>query len=331
MSVRKNDLIDRYLNAVKFWLPGKQQKDILAELAVDLQAQLEERESDLGRPLDEADVAELLKQRGSPMRVASGFIPDVRLINPAMFPLYLMVLKVVLLWVLLPTFALVFVGPLFQSGRTTAALLMFFGEAFKTIFFVIGIMTTVFAILDRYHGKWIDNWDPLTLPRVATPSAKMEWYNHFAGFAFGMAAAIFWGVVMWQRGAVVVGPGLRIGVAPIWGQMYWTILALTAARALVDLYCFVRRAWTRGQSYAWLALDIAGIVMAILLLRAGNWVDVVLPNAPQGAAKLVSVINQSIQIGLICAAIIPLYDVWKQVRRLYRGKTGQAAPVLTVS
>jgi hypothetical protein len=328
MSVRKNDLIDRYLNAVKFWLPGKQQKDILAELAVDLQAQVEEREAELGRALEEADVVELLKQRGSPMRVASGYIADIRLINPVMLPLYRMVLKIVLLWVLTPLFALVFVGPVIQSARPGPALLSFFEEAFRALFFVIGIVTVVFALADRYHTKWIDQWNPRKLPRVAAPSQQMEWYNHFAGFAFGIAAVIFWGVMMWHRSAFVVGAGLRISAAPIWGQMYWAILALTAARALVDLYAFVRRAWTRGQSYLWLVLDVAGMAMALLLLRAGNWVDIV---APDGAAKMASVVNGAIQIGLVFAAIVPLYDVVKQVRRLYHGKHGQAAQVLTVS
>ena len=89
----KTDLIDRYLNAVKMWLPRKQQKDILAELAEDLHSQIEERESALGRPLEEADLVALLTRRGSPMRVASGYIPEHRLINPAMLPLYRLVLK----------------------------------------------------------------------------------------------------------------------------------------------------------------------------------------------------------------------------------------------
>ena len=332
MSVQKNDLIDRYLNAVKFWLPRKQQQDILAELAVDLQSQVEDRESALGRPLEEADMVELLRHRGSPMRVASGYLTETRLVNPALIPLFRMVLKVVLLWVLLPTFGLVFVGPVFQSGRPGPALLMFLGEAFRTIFFVIGIMTTVFALLDRYHTQWIDNWDPRTLPRVATHSQQMEWYNHLAGFVFGTAAAIFWGVMMWHRNAFVIAPAFRITVAPIWGQMYGAILALTAARALVDLYSFVRRVWTRGQSYTWLALDVAGIAVALFLLGAGPWVDIFVPNvAPDAAAKFVSLVNSIFQISLVCAAIIPLYDVVKQLRRLYRGKNGQSTQVLTVS
>src|SRR5271165_3173690 len=76
MTETKSDLIDRYLQAVKFWLPKAQQQDILAELSEDLHSQIEEREAALGHPLDEADLAAVLKRRGSPMRVASGFVPE---------------------------------------------------------------------------------------------------------------------------------------------------------------------------------------------------------------------------------------------------------------
>src|SRR5580704_15460269 len=206
----KTDLIDRYLNAVKFWLPGKQQKDILAELAEDLHSQIEERECALGHPLEEAELVALLKQRGSPMRVASGFIPQHRLINPAMLPLYRLVLKIVLLWVLAPLFAIVFIAPVFDSARPGPALLSFFVEAVRALFFVIGIVTSIFALLDRYHAKWVDNWDPRKLPRVPPAHQQMQWYNDFAGFAFGIGAFVFWAVMLWHRSAFVVPSGLRI-------------------------------------------------------------------------------------------------------------------------
>ena len=43
------ELLDRYLQAVRFWLPRKQQDDIIAELGDDLRSQIEEREASLGR------------------------------------------------------------------------------------------------------------------------------------------------------------------------------------------------------------------------------------------------------------------------------------------
>jgi len=69
------DLINRYLQAVKFWLPKNQKQDIVAELAEDLRSQIEDREAELGRQLNESEVAELLKQRGRPVLVANRYRP----------------------------------------------------------------------------------------------------------------------------------------------------------------------------------------------------------------------------------------------------------------
>jgi hypothetical protein len=104
------ELLERYLQAVRFWLPKAQQEDILAELSEDLRSQIEEKETELGRSLDETELGAILKKCGSPMRVASRFQPGQHLIGPAWFPVYRFVLKLVLLWVLIPVFALI-VGP----------------------------------------------------------------------------------------------------------------------------------------------------------------------------------------------------------------------------
>jgi hypothetical protein len=42
------ELLDRYLQAVKFWLPAEQQDDIAAELGEDIRSQIEDRKEQLG-------------------------------------------------------------------------------------------------------------------------------------------------------------------------------------------------------------------------------------------------------------------------------------------
>ncbi len=50
-------LLDRYLTAVKFWLPKKQREDIAAELAANLQSEIDDRVAELGRPLTDDEIA----------------------------------------------------------------------------------------------------------------------------------------------------------------------------------------------------------------------------------------------------------------------------------
>jgi len=96
------ELLDRYLAAIRFWLPKPQRQDILAELTEDIRSQIEERESSLGRKLSEPELAELLQKRGSPYRVACRFLPQRYLIGPAFFPIYSLILKGIGLFYLVP-------------------------------------------------------------------------------------------------------------------------------------------------------------------------------------------------------------------------------------
>ncbi|HUB79894.1 MAG TPA: hypothetical protein VMB03_13900 [Bryobacteraceae bacterium] len=327
-----SELINRYLNAVRPWLPRKQQADILAELAEDLQSQIEERESAAGRTLTLDELAAVLKQRGSPLRVASGYLPQERLINPAMLPIYFLVLRVVLLWVLLPILILVSLAPIVQSGHPLAASLRFLAAVWQTPFFVIGIITTIFFLVDRYQDRWVDRWDPRKLPRVPASHPQMQWHNDFAGFAFGSAMAFFWAVTMWHRSAFVLDNGLRIGLVRVWGELYWLILVLTASRAAVNLYCFLRPAWNAARSWIRLALDGVEIAFAMVLLKVPNWVEISGPKvAPADASKLVGLANGAMQLALVSIPVILAFDVYRQGRLLRRAKDGQSAPILTLS
>ncbi len=96
------DLLNRYLQAVKFWLPRAQQEDIIAELREDIRSEIEERENQLGRSLNDFELEALLKQRGRPLLVAEKYLPQRALIGPALFPAYWFVLKLVMLCYLFP-------------------------------------------------------------------------------------------------------------------------------------------------------------------------------------------------------------------------------------
>ena len=58
------ELLDRYLQAIEFWLPKRQRQDIIAELSEDLRSQIEEKETTLGRKLEDAEVEAILKRCG---------------------------------------------------------------------------------------------------------------------------------------------------------------------------------------------------------------------------------------------------------------------------
>src|SRR5437879_9639459 len=89
------ELLDRYLQAVKFWLPKEQKQDILAELSEDIRSQIEEKEIELGRKLNTAEVAVILKQLGRPVIVAKRYAPQQYLIEQLLFTVHRLDLRLV--------------------------------------------------------------------------------------------------------------------------------------------------------------------------------------------------------------------------------------------
>src|ERR1700719_827769 len=96
------ELVDRYLKAVGTYLPADQRDDILRELSEDIRSQIEERESELARPLTEAEQEAILKQRGNPIRLAARYRQEDctvafgrQLIGTALFPFYIKVLSLI--------------------------------------------------------------------------------------------------------------------------------------------------------------------------------------------------------------------------------------------
>ena len=86
------------LQAVKRHLPWERQDDIIAELRANLEAQLEDKEAELGRPLTKEEAEQWLKQMGAPIQVAARYQRQQYLIGPALFPTYSYVLKLALFW-----------------------------------------------------------------------------------------------------------------------------------------------------------------------------------------------------------------------------------------
>ncbi len=333
MPTTKTDLLDRYLHAVRFWLPKAQQADIVAEIGEDLQSLVEEREAALGHTLDEDEVVSLLKKRGSPAKVASSYLPEQRLMNPAMLPVYRLVLKIVLLWVFVPLFAFVFLGPVLAFGHPGHAVLLCLVEYWRAAFMTVGMVTTVFALLDHYQIKFkhADDWNPRKLPRVPGTQDAMARWNHLAGAIFGAAAAAFWVFLMWHRSEFSFANGTRLILGPVWQQIYWPVLVVTLTSAFVDLLSSLYPRWTRVRSRVRIGIDVCGLIIAAVLLKSGNFTEIAGGNfSAADLANMVAWVNGLIAWTVIAAAVIEIGEAIHETRFLLRGKRAKPAAIPTM-
>ena len=83
------DLLERYLQAVRLFVPRRQHDDIVAEVSTNLVTRMEDLKKELGRPLSDEERVDVVRRNGHPVVVAGQYRGHERLIGPTLFPVYL--------------------------------------------------------------------------------------------------------------------------------------------------------------------------------------------------------------------------------------------------
>lgn len=326
------ELVDRYLQAVRFWLP-KEQQDLIAELGEDLHSQIEARETELGRPLDQSEVAVILKRCGSPMVVAGRLRPQQYLVGPTLFPIYLFVLKMVLLWILLPVFLFI-LGPLsmvkaggsdwgIAAARTLA-------DLWSAAFSAAGTITLIFAVLERsrVHLRLDNKWDPHSLPPVRKQERKPSLANTVCELVFGFFGLIWLLLLPHYRG-LILGPAESfLKGSPMWHAFYVPILLLAVAALVRSVFTLACPQWTWFPPLTQLLQTVAILIILTFILNAAaqtpktNWYPfLALVDAAQSSAqgiRAAAVVNASILLSLQAAwlglAVAMAIQTWRLLR-----------------
>jgi hypothetical protein len=307
------DLVDRYLQAVKSALPKSDQDDIVQELNDSILSQIEEKESALGRPLNEDEVVELLKKMGSPAKLASQYREQQGLIAPTVMPIYWKVLKA--------TMGLVFLVNVIAAIVTAAAgrplmesllpIIRFPSIAIQTFAWI----TLTFIALHFFGAKFnvSDKWDPRKLPAVVKVKRGKSRTESIAALVIGAIATVWW-LVGLRNPILIMGPGVAfLGFAPIWLKLYPLWIVMGIAEVVRHAFEFARPYATRQHRIYGLIPRSLSLVTLYFLIRAGE-LFVVNPSNP-ALQEAIPAINYGTHIGLTIAAVIALakllLDIWK--------------------
>jgi hypothetical protein len=323
------ELLDRYLQAVRFWLPKAQQNDIIAELADDLRSQIEDRESALGRSVNEDEMVGILQQMGHPMRVAARYQPQQSLIGPTLFPLYKFVLKIVTFGYLAP-WLLVWIGlvvflPSHRAETPVLTALAGWAAMWSNVFFIFGLITLLFAVLERVQASVavLYRWDPRKLPRVVQAKQRVSRVESIFGLVFSILFVIWWlslpryGHLMFgaAAGILSLNPALRA----------WFYPAMVPTIVLIVQQCInlVRPQWTWLRAASLLLADTITLVIVATLARIHPFVFVADTGRDAAEhARAVFIVNQVILWSFIATAagvgIALLVHAWQTVREVRR-------------
>jgi len=326
------NLLERYLQAVGQYLPVKGKDDTLAELRANLMAEIESREEELGRPLNEAETSSVLAQHGRPVIVASRYLPQQSLIGPGLFPLYWFTLiksfpLVVLAYTVAQVANLIFGG---GSAGIGAAI----GHFPYVAFTFWGVVTLGFAVFEFAQGrffepiKWSQPWDPRELKDL-TPEPKGKSFASRVADLIVSVLMIGWLLAVPNHPYLVLGPGaslnrLSLGLTPDWHVFYWQIIGLLVLMLPVKATAlFVAEKWRKGLD---LTAQAIGILVLVVLVQARSYLVPLRDGSNMPSLANLAQVNYSVNLGfkivLAVCVVKFLWDIWEAITGSRRNAAG---------
>jgi hypothetical protein len=316
------DLIDRYLTAVRRHLPRPQQDDIVSELSDSLRSEVEERATAAGRPLTETEQADLLKRRGHPWLVASSYLPQQYLIGPALYPYYRKTLTMVVFWVVLPITLVGGALAAIYGDAPTQVWGRMLGAAWNGAIYSVGIVTIVFAILERERVRFtaLDNWNPARLPRAEGREVPRS--ESVIGLVFGFTFLVWWvDLIRVPEFMSYDGEPVAFTLAPIWTTLYLPILISLVSWIAIQSIDLVRPWRSLAVSVVDIALNIFNLVIVTIILRADRFVDVVVaPQFADRAASFEQLLNNIVQGTFIVIGVLSIYELLYEVWQVSKAR-----------
>ncbi len=321
------ELLDRYLQAVKKHLPWERQDDIIAELRANLEAQLEDKEAELGRPLTQQEAEQWIKQLGSPIQVAARYQRQQYLIGPGLFPTYWYVLKLAFFWIT-TVYVIAKVITVAAQGSSVEA---YAGIALGLPWIWLvnaAIITLVFAVIElsgtQFGAKIAQlpplnpGWSPLDLPPVGAGDGENKPWS----FAKALAEVIFgclffaWLLLVPHYPFLMFGPGawylasLPYTLAHAWWPFYWCIVGINGFELMWKIADLTGGAWHKRKLWRHWAMHALSLIPLGILLAAPGQQLFLAKNAVANAKALADA-NKGLHTALMIAvAVVALQIVW---------------------
>jgi hypothetical protein len=336
------NLIDKYIAEVGKHLPRKQRSDIEAEIRSTLEDMLEERKQANGQ-ISEVEIIELLKEYGAPREVADSYVGPRYLIGPRVYPTFELVTRIVL--IVLFAIALAGLGlSLAKSSLSGTEFLKTTGESalglFGGLITAFGNIVLVFAILERVlpakEFEEEEEWDPAELAHEPDPDRVKFGEQIFEMFFLVLFLVIF------NLYPGVIGFGFFnendwVFISPVLTDAFFSYLPWLNILILLQLgfnIILLRGGWwNTGLRVANIVLELAGIALAVAMLRGPDLVSLTpaqLAGTPleDSAELFVTLANVIPSLVLTIVIVVSSIEVAQMVYKIMKNRPSPPYPVL---
>lgn len=332
------NLIDRYVAEVGKNLPllnGRE--DIEKELKSTLEDMLEDRAQSSGRARDEKMEIEVLKEYGSPQKVAPTYNPHPYLIGPKMLPFYLFVLKIVLTVVVSVMLILAGIQAVTDTAFMGADFVKIIGQglgnALSAAIAAFGNVTLIFIIIERVLpdkeiGGFNDeeDWDPASLAKEPDPDSVSR-FELITEIVFTFVALAILNIYPQWLG-MFFGSDNEIVFIPMFTEKFFQFVPyiniLIATEILLDIYLLRNAIWTRITRLGKVIIEAASLTLTVMILRTPDIIAFSAesltngPFEPEQAEIFVTIATYTFPIVMAIIIIIQSIELVKAVYRLFK-------------
>ena len=324
------NLIDRYILETGKHLPHRNRLDLQAEIRSTIEDMLDDRAQQDGRDVDNQMIEEVLKEYGSPAKVAAAYHPTHYLIGPQMYPFFLMVVKVVLCVLLAVTLGSFLwnyynnpTGPAFLIALGNFALQFFGGAtaAFGNIVLVFAILERVLKSSDFDDSK--NEWAPSDLLTEPDPEQV-----HHSDMIFEIIFTVL-GLVVLNLFPELIGIAIQSDSSWLYvpalsdtfsSYLPWINL-LGVLSIVLAVYLLRQGSWQTLTRIISLVFEVAGIVLAGIMLNGPSLVkfgiaDLSFTPVAGSAETLVGLVQMAPKIILVILIIVQSIEVVGGLRHL---------------
>lgn len=259
------NLIERYLQAISRELPVSQQEDILKELRSSLYDALE-GEGD--EPITDERAAAIIKQMGSPRHVAASYYPAGQyVIGPALYPMFMTILKIVLVTIL--SVQAVLIGLSFGTAVTTRSLIQDMFGLLASLPAAAGWVVLIFWAIQRFEPNAVPEesaFDPYKLPALESYTEPVSRFEQIFSVVVNIVALAFlWNFA--QSGVFTGIPGLAFFQNPVIAQFFPWLFASSVLDVAMDIILLWRGHWETKTRIAGILSNLFGLAVLFVIFE----------------------------------------------------------------
>jgi hypothetical protein len=315
--MQNSQWVDRYVQEVGRLVPAKKRNDIELEIRSLIEDELDALPH--GDPAaTEAATLEILRSFGRPSTMAARYGATQVLIGPALYPTFVVVLRIVIAVM----FGLSLLGVAVAIAVDGAPVSLFdtLGNLMASIFQGAGVVVLIFAILERINGvqdaAQSAQWDPRSLPPVEVGD-RIKWGEMVTEITFSILAIVFFNFYLgtlggfWSNGEwnrIELFSDAFKAFVP-WFTVLWSLQILLAVAVML------RGRWEILTRLANIALSVAGLGIIALML-AGDPLAAWPPLEP------------AFGVTLVVVAVFTVIDIVKDALALLNRRRGNEVNTL---